>query len=283
MARPRKEGLSYFSFDTDFFFADRRIKALRARYGNNGLLFYIYLLTEIYRNGYYIGYDEDFKDNAMADLGITEGFIEQVISFLVSRSLIDKIILDNPDAVITSPGIQKRYQEAVKGNKRPYYVDNKIWLLGDEETATCIKVTQNPSYSEKNPSYSEKNPSYSEKNSTKENKRNKNKIKEINKEKSELDFERAWNNTVDRYPKKRREATAKQIWMKRLLAVEEEERVQLATDIFQAISLYLQDHRKKNESDVNYEYIPKFDEWLNEDCDYWLRQLENARCNNDRG
>ena len=53
MARPKKDGLLYFSFDTDFFYADNRIKALRARYGSDGLIFYIYLLTEIYRNGYY--------------------------------------------------------------------------------------------------------------------------------------------------------------------------------------------------------------------------------------
>ena len=39
-----------------------------------------------------------------------------------------------------------------------------------EETATFIKVTQNPSFSEKNPSFSEKNPSFSEKNPTKEKK-----------------------------------------------------------------------------------------------------------------
>ena len=168
MARPRKEGLSYFSFDTDFFYADRRIKALRARHGNNGLLFYIYLLTEIYRNGYYIRSAEDFKDSAIVDLGLTEGFIELVIAFLVGRSLIDKIILDDSDTVITSPGIQKRYQEAVKGNKRPYYVDDKIWLLGNEETATFIKITQKSELPENNHSFSEKNSVKPENNSTKE-------------------------------------------------------------------------------------------------------------------
>ena len=114
MARPKQDGLLYFSFDTDFFYADKRIKRLHTRYGNDGMLFYIYLLTEIYRNGYYIRWDEESIEDAMDDLHLTEGLIEQIMTFLVSRSLLTKRILANSDTIITSPGIQKRYQEAVK-------------------------------------------------------------------------------------------------------------------------------------------------------------------------
>ncbi len=182
MARPKQDGLLYFSFDTDFFFADKRIKRVRARLGNNGLLFYIYLLTEIYRNGYYIRWDEESVDNAMDDLDLTEGFIEQAMICLTARELITKIeIVDSRQiktAVITSPGIQKRYQEAVKGRKRQIEVDSEIWLLREDETASCIKVTQNVSFSEKNPSNSEKNQSNSEKNPIKESKVKESKVKE---------------------------------------------------------------------------------------------------------
>lgn len=178
MARPKKDGLSYFSLDTDFFYADRKIKALRSRYGSDGLLFYIYLLTEIYRNGYYIRWDEDSMDNAIADLGLTEGLIEQIMTFLVSRSLLTKSTLANSDTIITSPGIQKRYQEAVKSLKRDIYVDSEIWLLNKEETAICIKCTQNHSFSENNDNKSEKNACKSEKNDTKEIKRKEIKQKE---------------------------------------------------------------------------------------------------------
>lgn len=184
MARPKQDGLLYFSFDTDFFYADKNIKRLKARYGNNGLLFYIYLLTEIYRNGYYIRWDLESIDDAIDILNVTEGFIEQVMTFLVSRSLLTKIsILANSDTilpiqkagddrpqcelangngqkraeVITSPGIQRRYQEAVKGRKRQIEVNAEIWLLDKEETASCIKVTKKYSFSEKNQSKSEKN------------------------------------------------------------------------------------------------------------------------------
>lgn len=206
MARPKQDGLLYFSFDTDFFYADKRIKRLHSRYGSDGMLFYIYLLTEIYRNGYYIRWDAESMDDAMDDLHLTEGFIEQVMTFLVSRSLLVKRTLTNPDTiitiqkegdnrpqceladggngqeraeVITSPGIQKRYQEAVKGRKRQFEVNAEIWLLDEEETASCIKVANNKSFSEKNPYKSEKNKSKSKKNTAKESKVNKSKGKEI--------------------------------------------------------------------------------------------------------
>lgn len=148
MSRHKNDGLKYFSLDTDFFYSDRRIKALRARFGSDGLIFFIYLLTEIYRNGYYIRWDDDAIDNAVADLNLTEGLIKQIMTFLVSRSLLMQIsILGLPDTIITSPGIQKRYQESTKGLKREVCVDAQIWVLEEEETASFIKVIQNHVFS----------------------------------------------------------------------------------------------------------------------------------------
>ncbi len=179
MARPKKQGLLYFSFDTDFFYSDRRIKALRARFGNDGIVLYIWILCEAYKDkGYYLIYDDDCIDNMMTDLGLTEGFIKQIMEYLASRSLLTQIsILASPVTTITSPGIQKRYQEAMKGQKRTVDVKGEIWLLSKEETASFIKVTQNEAISEKNHSISEKNPLKEKKvkeRKVKENKVNKN-------------------------------------------------------------------------------------------------------------
>ena len=178
MARPKKQGLLYFSFDTDFFYSDRRIKALRSRFGNDGIVLYIWILCEAYKDkGYYLVYDEDYIDNMITDLGLTEGFIEQVMEYLASRSLLTKIsTLAGPVTTITSPGIQKRYQEAMKGQKRTVDVYSEIWLLKKDETASFIKVTQKVAISEKNPSISEKNPLKEKKlkeSKVKENKTNK--------------------------------------------------------------------------------------------------------------
>lgn len=175
MARQKQDGLHYFPFDTDFFYADKRIKRLHSRYGNNGLILYIYLLTEIYRKGYYIRWDEDLIDDAMG-LNLTEGFIEQVMTFFIDRGLIVKIEIkepNNPDTIITSPGIQKRYQEAVKSLRRDVFVDADIWLLDERETATFIKFTQKEPKCSKNGNKSGKNNNKSVKNNTKEIKGNK--------------------------------------------------------------------------------------------------------------
>ncbi len=178
MARPKQDGLLYFSFDTDFFYADKRIKRFHSKYGNDGLIFYIYLLTEIYRNGYYISWDEEAAEDAAADLNLKEGFTEQVLTYLARRSLLTMSTLASSVTIITSPGIQKRYQEAVKGRKRQIEVDSEIWLLSEKETASCIKVTKNVNFSSKNQSKSEKNQSKSEKNNIKESKVNKSKVKQ---------------------------------------------------------------------------------------------------------
>lgn len=175
MARQKQDGLHYFPFDTDFFYADKRIKRLHSRYGNNGLILYIYLLTEIYRKGYYIRWDEDLIDDAMG-LNLTEGFIEQVMTFFIDRGLIVKMEIkgpNNPDTIITSPGIQKRYQEAVKSLRRDVFVDADIWLLEERETAAFIKFTQKePKTSKKGNKYGKNNDKYS-KNDIKEIKGNK--------------------------------------------------------------------------------------------------------------
>lgn len=177
MARPKQDGLLYFSFDTDFFYADKRIKRLQSKFENDGVLLYIYLLAEIYRNGYYLRWDGDVADDIAADLHLKEGFMEQVLEYLRGRSLLTMSTLSTGVTVITSPGIQKRYQEAVKNRKRQFKVDSEIWLLSEDETASCIKVANNHSFSEKNQGKSEKNESKSEKNDAKEIKGNKSKEK----------------------------------------------------------------------------------------------------------
>ncbi len=170
MARPKQNGLLYFPFDTDFFYADKRIKRFHAKFGNDGIIFYIYLLTEIYRNGYYISWDEESAEDAATDLRLKEGFIEQVLAYLCTRSLLIKRTLNTEGATITSPGIQKRYQEAVKSRKRDVNVDSEIWLLNTKETASHIKVTVNSSKSCGNESKSCGNESKSCGNDIKESK-----------------------------------------------------------------------------------------------------------------
>lgn len=177
MARPIREGLLYFPFDTDFF-QDKKIRALKGRYGTDGLAVYIYLLCEIYKAGYYIVSDDDLILCLADDLNISEGSARQIISFLLSRSLLTEIKGDKlakSDTVLTAASVQRRYQEAVKGLRRDVCVKAEYWLLEPEDTLSIIKTCSENNKSGKNEGKSGKNGSKSGKNPT--NKIKENKIK----------------------------------------------------------------------------------------------------------
>ena len=106
MARPIKKGLSYFPFDVDIF-KDVKIRILMANYGANGVLLYIYLLTAIYNNCYYIKCNEDLLYVASADLGVSPQKAREIIQFCCKRSLFDDNLLRNRQA-LSSVGIQRR-------------------------------------------------------------------------------------------------------------------------------------------------------------------------------
>lgn len=176
MARPRKKGLDYFPFDVDFF-SDKKIKRLRARYGNDGILVYIYLLCEIYRSGYYIDYDEDLVLDVSDELNISENETKQIMNYLLSRSLFDDTLAKSVK-VLTAASVQRRYQEAKKYCKTDIEVEDKFWVLKKEETLSFIKMRPADGFSKNNLHFSEKNPDNSEINDTKESKGNKSKVKE---------------------------------------------------------------------------------------------------------
>lgn len=166
MPRPQKEGLDYFPLDVTFF-SDPKIKILKARYGVDGIAVYIYLLCEIYRSGYYLQLNDDSIYIFSDDLKMSTEKVMQVLNFLLERSLFDHTLFQS-DKVLTSAGIQRRYQAMVKARalKNPITVEG-FWLLSEEETETFIKVNPSLNNSENNPDNSRKNEDNSEKNDTK--------------------------------------------------------------------------------------------------------------------
>ena len=158
MARPRLKGLLYFPFDIDFF-EDNKIRILKARYKSDGVLIYLFLLCEIYRQGYYIKVDDDFEYIISDELGIDQNKVKQVLNFLLKRSLFDNTLF-SLDKVLTSAGIQRRYQLGIKERMRksrtPLEV-GRYWLLNEEDTEPFIKCTLFDGFSGKNSLNSEKN------------------------------------------------------------------------------------------------------------------------------
>ena len=183
MSRPINDGLLYFPFDCDFF-ANKTTKIIRAHYGAEGILMYLYILCDIYKNGYFTKVDNDYIDIISTDLGIAENTITEILKFLTERSVFDLSIYEK-DGVLTSKDIQLCFQEAIKARakRKPRIIEN-YWLLAVSETAEHIKQKNK---SENNPltngDKSEINPhtedSYSEIYDTNKRKENKSKEKEI--------------------------------------------------------------------------------------------------------
>lgn len=173
MARPRLRGLLYFPFDIDFF-EDNKIRILKARYKSDGVLIYLFLLCEIYRQGYYIKVDDDFEYIISDELGIDQNKVKQVLNFLLKRSLFDNTLF-SLDKVLTSAGIQRRYQLGIKERMRksrtPLEV-GRYWLLNEEDTEPFIKCALFEDNSGKYKGFSGKNSLNSEKNDTKKSKVN---------------------------------------------------------------------------------------------------------------
>lgn len=139
MARPIKEGLSYFPMDVGFF-EDSKIKILRARYGPDGVMVYLYYICRIYGDkGYYLKINEDFDYTASLDLGMNVQKIAQIRRFLLERKLLDSGLFRS-DTILTARSIQSRFQSAKKFGKRTVTVEARYWLLDENETDTFIQM-----------------------------------------------------------------------------------------------------------------------------------------------
>ena len=171
MARPKKQGLDYFPIDVDIF---EDLEVEYAKFGADGFTIYMYLLTRVYKRGYYLEVDEDFLLVMAARLRMSEQKVMQVLNYLLKRSLFDNTLFQSVK-VLTSAGIQERFQLAVKTRalKNPIQVREDLWLLKKEETEPFIKVNPFLNKSKNNESFSENNFDNSEKNAIKERKVNK--------------------------------------------------------------------------------------------------------------
>ena len=114
MARPKSNRVDYFPFDVNFF-SDRRVRRVKRKCGNVGELAYIMLLCNIYydNEGYYTRLDSDLAFDTAENLGIEEDELHRIISVLFDTGLFEQVLYDRY-GVLTSHGIQKRFQEIIK-------------------------------------------------------------------------------------------------------------------------------------------------------------------------
>lgn len=116
MARPNKKGLDYFPFDVDFF-SDEKIGSISGEFGIKGEITAIKLLCAIYRNGYFILWNDALKMSLLRGLpGISLELLEQIVARLVRWGFFEQSLFSTV-RVLTSKGIQERYFEAIKRRK----------------------------------------------------------------------------------------------------------------------------------------------------------------------
>lgn len=107
MARIAKSGLEYFPFDIDFF-QDIRIRKLIKRQGGKAVTVYALLLCLIYKNGYFMQWDDELPFIGSEMSGFEEAYVLEVIKTCLTLGLFDKNMYDT-EQVLTSKGIQVRY------------------------------------------------------------------------------------------------------------------------------------------------------------------------------
>ena len=145
--KPKTDGFSYRQRDTDIYY-DPKIRLLLNRFGCDGLALYDYICDMAFReNGYYLEWNEERQELASADLFIPFEKIGLIMDYLVRRSLLtaidyvdDSIDTSRPAVkVLSSHGIQKRFQRMAAESKRGHYIFRKaIWLLSEAETLNSV-------------------------------------------------------------------------------------------------------------------------------------------------
>jgi DnaD/phage-associated family protein len=131
MARPPKEGLDYFPLDVDIS-ADERVEFIEARYGLEGFAVIIKLLTAIYRNGYYIKWDEMQIYVTSRRVSYPVNHLTDVVNDLVNYDFFNKNLYEKYK-ILTSHGIQTRYLQACEKRKSILMV-KEFCLLTDDDS-----------------------------------------------------------------------------------------------------------------------------------------------------
>ncbi len=112
MGRNKKQGFEYFSVDIDLF-GDIKVRRLIRRHGAKGVATYIALLCMIYKEGYFLRWNEDIPFIISEQTMCDEAEVREVIKSCTDIGLFDAEAFER-DGVLTSVGIQVRYDMMVK-------------------------------------------------------------------------------------------------------------------------------------------------------------------------
>ena len=153
MARPKKTGLDYFSMDVDVVQDIKVRKLLKYKGGARALGVFTYILCEVYKNGYYLDYNEDTVFIIAENLYEEEAYVMDLVNYCLDIGLFDAEMC-HKDHVLTSHGIQMRYLEVQAHFKRSSTID-KYNLISTEELTDNVSSVKTMVSSEETPVNSE--------------------------------------------------------------------------------------------------------------------------------
>ena len=138
MARPIKLGLDYFPTDTDIL-KNIKIRKLIRKYRELGFVLYLQLLTDIYRNSYFIELSDEYILDLADQFHKRDKTILEMIDFMVEVDLFNKNLRNS--LILTSPSIQKRYF-TVKGNSYKGLEKDLLYILIPLSTEKPLVISE---------------------------------------------------------------------------------------------------------------------------------------------
>lgn len=161
MARPKKQGLDYFTKNVNFY-QDIKIRKLIRHKGIQAVSVYDILLCQIYAVGYYLKWDDDLPFIIAELSDLEEDYINEVINYALSISLFDQSVYDKYN-VLTSHGIQERFFDFCSVAKRKVSDDLPYLLVDLKEKSVSSEKKDIPSeqtlvFSEENEVNTEETP-----------------------------------------------------------------------------------------------------------------------------
>lgn len=145
MARPNKAGLDQFPLDVDFFDSDAMV-AISGEFGLKGEITVIKLLCAVYRNGYFILWNELFQMKLLRSLpGVSVELLTQIVDRLVKWNFFNKELFLSAK-VLTSVDIQRRFFNAARRRKHdnalPYLLINQQIKTSELPIQKDVKAVQ---------------------------------------------------------------------------------------------------------------------------------------------
>ena len=173
------DGINYFPVGVNFM-EENAMEVIEAKYGIKGPAIVLKLLCKIYKEGYFIRWDEEqcliFANKAGREVQVAE--VQGIIEILFIKGILDRnSYLEN--GILTSANIQKVWMEATKRRKRdlkalPYLLVKDL-TQQEDEALEGENVTVNPGNVVHDVAVNAKNACNSGQSKVKENKAEENK------------------------------------------------------------------------------------------------------------